>query len=244
MIEFSQQNGIIELCINRPEKRNALSHEMYHELARLLDVAQVDSSCSAVILHGAHGRFTAGADIKDFQTKRGYDDPPAVTFLRKLHEVDVPLIAAVEDIAIGIGSTMLQHFDFVYTTPQTRFRMPFVQLGLCPEGGSSYLLEKIVGTRKARDWLLTCRVFDGQEAFDAGFVSELVPAGETLARARQVALELTKMPKASLRLAKRMLKRQGDQSVTDALDHELRMFADQLNTDETQRIFAAFLAKA
>ncbi|MDW5444901.1 enoyl-CoA hydratase/isomerase family protein [Polaromonas sp. SM01] len=244
MIRSHVANGVMEICIDRPDKRNALSHDMYLELGRLVDAAGADATCAAVILYGAGGLFTAGADIQDFQTKRGHEDAPAVVFLRALARANVTLIAAVENFAIGIGATMLQHFDFVYAPAQTRFRMPFVALGLCPEGASTYLLEKIVGVRKARQWLLQCRYFDGTEARDAGFITELVAPGEALNVARQTAADLARLPRNSLRTAKRMLRETSQAQVTQAFDLEVRAFADLLNTDETQQIFKKFLDKA
>ena len=138
-IQANNVGNVLEICIARPEKRNAISAAMYQELTRLLDEANADKECAAVIVHGAGGHFTVGADINDFQTRRGNEDSPAVTLLRKMAAIDVPLIAAVEGLAIGIGATMLQHVDFAYASQDARFRMPFVSLGLCPEGASSYL---------------------------------------------------------------------------------------------------------
>jgi enoyl-CoA hydratase/carnithine racemase len=242
-IEARYDGNIKEICISRPEKRNAISRSMYDELTRLIDEAQSNEDCAAVILYGAGGNFTVGADINDFQTRRGNEDSPAVTFLRKLAEVDVPLIAAVEGLAIGIGTTMLQHFDFVYASREARFRMPFVSLGLCPEGGSSYLLETIVGMRKAREWLMLGKFFGAEEALESGLLTSLIQDGAVIARARETALELSKLPKASVRTTKRMLNRNTRDTVQGALDHEVRMFADLLNTEATQEIFKAFLDK-
>ncbi len=244
MIRSTMDNGLMEICIDRPDKRNALSHAMYDRLSELVDQASADAGCSAVILHGAGGMFTAGADIQDFQTKRGYEDSPAVRFLRKLAKTDVPVIAAVEGFAIGIGATLLQHVDFVYASPQTRFRMPFVALGLCPEAGSSFLLEKLVGARRAREWLLQCKPFDGHQAHDAGFVTALAEPGKVLDLARATAADLAKLPRASVRAGKALLRRHDEVGVTAALDAEVRAFADLLNTEDTQRIFKAFLEKS
>lgn len=244
MIRSQLKDGVLEICFDRADKRNALSHAMYDRLAELMDEAGGDPQCSAVILYGAGGMFTAGADIQDFQTRRGHEDSPAVRFLRKLARLDVPVIAAVEGFAIGIGATMLQHVDFVYASPQARFRMPFVALGLCPEAGSSYLLEKLVGTRRAREWLLQCKPFDGQQAHEAGFVTALAEAGTVLDTARATAADLAQLPRASVRAGKALLRRADEAALMQALDAEVRIFADLLNTDDTQRIFKAFLEKA
>jgi enoyl-CoA hydratase/carnithine racemase len=238
-----RDDGVLEITLDRQDKRNALSQAMYDELGHLVEQADAAPHCAAIILTGAGGMFTAGADIADFQTRRGHEDSPAVRFLRKLVRTDVPVIAAVEGFAIGIGATMLQHMDFVYATAKTRFRMPFVQLGLCPEAGSSYLLERIVGPRRAREWLLQCRPFDGAEAHAAGFVTALAEPGQTLAVARATAGDLARLPRPSLRKGKALLRDAQQAAVMQALDVEVRAFADLLNTEETQRIFQSFLEK-
>ncbi|AJY49987.1 enoyl-CoA hydratase/isomerase family protein [Halomonas sp. KO116] len=234
MIESNFTNEILEICINRPDKKNALSHDMYHELERLFREYGEHESCKAIILHGAGNSFTAGADLNDFKIKRGPGDSPGVKFLRSLCDCRAPVIAAAEGIAIGIGTTLLQHCDFVYTTATTRFRMPFVALGLGPEGASSYLLEQIVGRRKARDWLMSGRFFDGREALDAGFVTELVGDGTALEKARETAKSLSALPFNSVRKTKAMLGEWYQSQTHSALDNEVKMFAEQLASSDTQ----------
>lgn len=234
MIDSKFENNILEIRINRPESKNALSRAMYERLTELFDEYGDKDSCAAIILYGAGDGFTAGADLKDFQQKRGPGDSPAVVFLRALSRAKPPVIAAVEGFAIGIGTTLLQHCDFVYATAETRFRLPFAALGLCPEGGSSLLLERIVGRRKANDWLMTCRFFDGQEALDAGFLTELTPMGETLKKAREIAEGLTKLPQGSLRLTKNMLRGWSQTDLQKAFDNEVAMFAECLANQSTQ----------
>ncbi|QIL82492.1 enoyl-CoA hydratase [Diaphorobacter sp. HDW4A] len=244
MIRSEWSDDVLEITIDRADKRNALSHSMYDELTHQIEMASAEPRCAAIILSGAGGMFTAGADIGDFQTKRNHDDSPAIRYIRALMRTDVPVIAAVEGFAIGIGSTMLQHCDFVYTTAQTRFRMPFVQLGLCPEAGSSVLLERIVGTRRAREWLLQCKPFTGSEALEAGFATALAEPGNTLMLARAAAQDLTRMPRTSLRQSKALLRNMSQAELMQTVDEEVRTFNDLLNTDDTQRIFKAFMENA
>ncbi len=234
MIDRIFTDGILEICINRPSKKNALNHEMYHELEGLfLEYGQL-ASCSAIVIYGAGNSFTAGADLNDFKAKREPGDSPAVKFLRALCDSRAPVIAAVEGVAVGIGATLLQHCDFVYATSGVRFRMPFVALGLGPEGASSYLLEQIVGRRKARDWLMTGRFFDGLEAHEAGFVTELAEDGATLERARETARHLSELPISSVRKTKEMLGQCHHSQTHSAFDNEVRMFAEQLASSDTQ----------
>ena len=239
MIDHKLDSNILEICINRPDKKNALSHEMYHELERLFRKYGKDEACNAIIIHGAGGIFTAGADLNDFKKKREPGDSPGVKFLRALCDARVPVIAAIEGAAVGIGATMLQHCDFVYANAGTRFRMPFVALGLGPEGAASYLLENIVGRRKARDWLLTGRFFDGSEAYTAGFITQIVEDGATLQKARETAQQLGDLPGKSVRKTKEMLGDWHHAKVHEALDNEVRMFAEFLGSADTQESVSA-----
>lgn len=244
MIRAEWSGDVLELVIDRADKRNALNHAMYVALCHHVQAASANLRCTAIIISGAAGMFTAGADIGDFQTKRTHEDSPAIRFIRALMQTDVPVIAAVEGFAIGIGTTMLQHADFVYTTAQTRFRMPFVQLGLCPEAGSSALLERIVGVRRARQWLLQCQPFDGAEAYASGFASALTEPGGTLALARSTAQHLAGLPRHALRQSKALMRDTQLAALMQTVDQEVRSFNDLLNTDATQSIFKAFMEKA
>lgn len=244
MIDTRFENGVLELKISRPEKRNALSRAMYQQLAQALDEMQQNTACNAIIIHGEGDHFTVGADIGDFQEKRAAGDSPAVVFLRQLASIEIPVIAAVEGFAVGIGTTMLLHCDFVYAGQGARFRMPFVELGLCPEGASSHLLERVVGPRKARDWLMSGRFFDCDEALTAGLLTAAAPQGQALDMARTTARHLSRLPGISLRTTKKMLARDDKAAVQAALDDEVRNFAELINSDATQAIFKSFLNKS
>ncbi|NYT77005.1 enoyl-CoA hydratase/isomerase family protein [Alcaligenaceae bacterium] len=242
MIKTHWNENVLEICIDRAEKKNALSHVMYDDLTEAIAGADRVPTCQAIIVYGAGGIFTAGADIKDFQKKRDGSDSPAVKYLRQLAVTKCPLIAAVEGFAIGIGSTMLQHFDFVYTTANTRFRMPFTELGLCPEGGSTILMERLVGLRKAMQWLVECQPFDGTEAVQTGFATALAEEGKTLERARATASNLAKLHGDAVRQSKHMLKYTNQSALTAAIDYEVQVFNEQINSDYAQKVFSKFLS--
>lgn len=242
MIKTHWNENVLEVCIDRVEKKNALSHRMYGDLTEAIAAADQTAACKAIIVYGAGGMFTAGADINDFLQKRDASDSPAVTCLRQLANTGCPLIAAVEGHAIGIGATMLQHFDFVYTTASTRFRMPFTALGLCPEGGSTLLLERLVGMRKAMQWLVECRPFDGDEAVRAGFATALAEPGHTLEMARATAAHLGEMSGHAVRQSKHMLKRKSQTALTAAFDHEVQVFNKCVNSEYAQKVFSRFLS--
>lgn len=244
MIESSSENGGVTLTINRPSQRNALSADMYRQLSEGLQAAHADVACHSVIITGAGDHFTAGSDIADFRRKRQPgDDSPGLTFLRTIASVDVPVIAAVQGYAIGIGMTLLQHCDFVYADRTAVLSIPFVALGLCPEGGSSLILEQLVGRRKAAEWLLQGKRFDAQEALDAGLLTAISENGQALTDAKEAVATLAKQPIQALRLTKHMLREPGRAALNQAFDTERDYFQERLRTDEAQAIFKRFFER-
>lgn len=234
---------VVTLTINRPDCRNALNIETYLALAQQITQASDDQSVSAVILTGAAGHFTAGNDLRDFQAERGSGDSAAMTFLRALIRADVPIVAAVEGYAIGIGVTLLQHCDFAYAADNATLRMPFVALGLCPEGASSLLMPRLAGARKAAEWLMLGHAITAEKACEAGLLNAVTPAGGALAAAHATAADLASQPPAALRLTKSLLKRRDRALIEDVLDNEAQHFSERLKTDEAQAAFARFFKK-
>lgn len=238
-----KNEGVLTLTINRPERRNALDIATYLLLAQYVSEAQQDQEVRSIILTGANNYFTAGNDLKDFQTPREPGDSAGLKFLRALVDCDLPIIAAVEGSAIGIGVTMLQHCDFVYAADSANFRIPFVPLGLCPEGASSLLMSQIVGPRRTSEWLLLGKPFTGTQACQAGFITACTAAGGALAQARTVAQELAALPPEALQLSKRMLKHAQRPDIHEAFDYELGLFTVRLKSAEAQAAFAQFFKK-
>lgn len=243
MIETTRSGACLTLLINRPERRNALNNDMYRQLEASLQGAQADSSCSVVVLTGAQGFFTAGNDLSEFRKVRDAHDSPALSFLRTLAAVDLPIVAAVEGQAIGVGVTLLQHCDFVYAANDAWFSMPFVSLGLSPEGGSSLLLAQLVGARRAAEWLLLGRPFSAQEAHESGFITDIAPAGTVLERASATAQALAAQSAQALRDAKRVLRQSQAVALSNTFDAERDLFARRLASDEAQAAFTRFLER-
>lgn len=242
-LSVERDGSVLQLTINRPDRRNALDIATYHALADQLRQATEDSGLSAIILSGTGQHFTAGNDLHDFQADRPEGDSAGMTFLRALIATDVPVIAAVEGYAIGIGVTLLQHCDFVYVARNATLRIPFVALGLCPEGASSLLLPRLAGARKASQWLLQGKPFSADEAQDAGLATAVTEPGDALAMAKQTAAALSAQPREALRLTKSMLKRADRAAITEALEFEATQFRARLKTQEAQDAFARFLNK-
>jgi len=232
--------GVLTLTINRPESRNALDAHTYLTLATHIREANTDGQTRVIVLTGAQGHFTAGNDLKDFQRPRPAGDSPGITLLRALVDSDLPIVAAIEGNAIGIGVTLLQHCDFVYAAENALFKIPFVPLGLCPEGASSVLLAQLVGARKANDWLLRGRAFRPQEALEAGFITDVTQSGQALPQALQTAVELAALPPQALQLSKRMMKHTQRPMLHAAFDYEWGHFTERLQSAEAQQAFANF----
>lgn len=165
--------GVRQITMNRPDRRNALDRATYQGLIDALAAADADAAVRAVVLTGAGGCFTSGNDIKDFAAG-GLEGPRvAIDFLTAISTARKPIVAAVEGFAVGIGTTMLLHCDLAYAGRGASFRLPFVTLGLCPEGGSSYLLPLIAGSKRAAELLMLGEAFDPEQAREAGLINDV-----------------------------------------------------------------------
>jgi enoyl-CoA hydratase/carnithine racemase len=241
-LKVTRNGAVLTLTIDRQDRRNALDTATYAALTEQISLASADLSVSAVILTGAGEHFTAGNDLRDFQAERGAGDSAGLTFLRALTTAEVPVIAAVEGYAIGIGVTLLQHCDFVHIGEGATLRMPFVALGLCPEGASSLLMPRLAG-RRAAEWLLQGKAFSAADAHEAGLATSVAPKGQALAAAQATAADLARQPPAALRLTKAMMKRADRQAIQETLDYEVQQFRARLQTEEAQAAFAKFFKK-
>ena len=235
---------ITRIEFNRPEKRNALSPEMYALIAQAIAAAEGDAQVRAVLIHGQRDCFTSGNDVRDFlELPRGPGESPAAGFLRAISSAKKPLVAAVGGPAVGVGTTMLLHCDLVYAAPTARLQMPFVPLGLLPEAASSLLLPAMAGYRRAAEMLLLGQPFGAEKALAAGIVTEIVPAEELLERARAAALALAALPPASVQMTKELMKRGLAQAVQERMTEELQRFGERLRSPEAKEALRAFMEK-
>jgi enoyl-CoA hydratase/carnithine racemase len=238
------RDRITRIELNRPEKKNALNPGMYAAMAQALIAADADAQVRAVLIHGQSGCFTSGNDVKDFlELPRGPADSPASGFLRAISGAKKPLVAAVGGPAVGVGTTMLLHCDLVYAAPNARLQMPFVPLGLLPEAASSLLLPAMAGYRRAAEMLLLGGPFGAEKALAAGIVTEIVPEGELLERARQAAAALAALPPASVRMTKELMKRGMAPAVQERMTEELQLFGERLRSPEAKEALSAFMEK-
>ncbi|GJE59686.1 enoyl-CoA hydratase-related protein [Methylobacterium trifolii] len=239
------EGGVRRITLNRPEKKNALTGAMYDAMREALESADASEAVGAVVFAGVPGIFCAGNDIADFVTRaeNAFSDAPSLRFIRQLARTKTPMVAAVDGIAVGIGTTLTLHCDLVYASPAARFRMPFVELGLVPEAASSYLLPRRVGRLKATELLLLSEMFGADDAESLGLVNGVIPSDMLLEHATAQAARLAALPRGALTASRALIR--GDQALVDAaLAAEAEAFDRQLGSEEAQAAFRAFLAKA
>jgi enoyl-CoA hydratase/carnithine racemase len=242
-IEVDREGAVMRAAFARPQKKNAITGAMYDALIEAFEAAERDAGVGAFVLSGKGGVFTAGNDIGDFLAvaSRAAGDLPAWRFVSKLAEFEKPLVAAVDGLAVGVGTTLCFHCDLVYATPEARFQMPFVNLGLVPEAGSSLLAPQRFGRAKAAQFLLLGEAFGAEEARTLGLVNAVIPSAELLKVAMAKATELAAKPRAAL-LATRRLMRGDAEAIKARMGEERHAFAEALKSDEARAAFEAFLA--
>lgn len=243
-IKTALHNGVFTLEIARPEKKNALTGDMYKALATGLDSALVDTSVRSILITGQPGIFTSGNDLEDFMKRSGQvSESPAAVFMRSLIGCEKPVIAAVTGAAIGIGTTMLLHCDFVYVSDEARLAMPFVSLGLVPEFASSHLIPLLMGHRKAAEKLLLGDPFTGAEAVECGIANAVLPAGEVALHARRVAERFAGLPPGAVRQSKKLMRGPLTDQLFKTIAAENVVFAERLTSPEAKEAISAFFQK-
>jgi len=240
-IQLVRDGAVLEIALSRPEKKNALTGAMYRAMTAALREASSEDAVCVVLLHGRGDAFCAGNDLEDFLAGPEGSEP-AFAFIKELAQFDKPIVVAVQGQAVGVGTTMLFHCDLVYASPDARFVMPFVNLGMVPEAGSSLLAPLRLGHAKAAAMLLLGEPLGPVEADAAGLVTAIVPHGELLGLARIKARALAEKPLAALTVTRRLMKLPID-VVMNRIDEEGRLFADALNSDDAREAITAFLER-
>jgi enoyl-CoA hydratase/carnithine racemase len=243
-IAVSVASGVLDIEMCRPEKKNALTVAMYEGLTAALEEADRRPDVRVVLLRGQPDVFTSGNDLQDFLLQPAADDDhPAFRFVRTINATAKPIVASVNGACIGVGATMLLHCDLVYAGQHAVFALPFVNLGLCPEAGSSVLVPRMVGHARAAELLLLGEPFDAATAAACGIVSAVLPDGDVLTYARAQAAKLAAKPPAAVRVSKALMRRAFRAEVEDAIRTESAEFRARLESDEAKEAFAAFLGK-
>ena len=231
--------------LRRPEKKNALTQDMYRAMSDAIDTAQNNPAIRAMIITGGSGVFTAGNDLEDFLKDSTSDIPRlsnATKFLYSLAHNTKPIIAAVDGVAIGVGTTMLFHCDYVLASNTATFATPFIHLGVVPEGASSLLMPRTMGYQRAFATLIMGRTMSADDAREAGFVNVVVAPGHTEAEARKVAREICALPAEAVAISRKLLKLPPE-DMTRRIDQEGHLFGERMKSKEAIAAFKAFFSR-
>jgi enoyl-CoA hydratase/carnithine racemase len=239
-----RSGNILRIQLNRPERKNAMTSAMYITLADLLNNAGKDDQIRVVLWHGAGDSFSAGNDIQDFlKNPPGAGESPQARLIEALINFDKPIVAAVQGAAIGGGTTMLTHCDFVFAGESAKFQMPFVNLALVPEFGSSYTVPARIGHLRAAELILLGLPFNARRAAELGLVTQVLTDQDLLATATKAARDLAKKPPAALQACKRLMKSSTRELLERAVKLENEQFSARVRSAEAKEAFTAFIEK-
>ncbi|GAC1626196.1 MAG: enoyl-CoA hydratase [Nevskia sp.] len=239
------KDQIFTIRLNRADKKNALTQEMYVAMRAALDEAAANPDVRVLLFTGAPNAFSSGNDLQDFLKidHKVSSDNPVARFMNALAAFAKPVVAAVNGPAVGIGATMLLHCDLVYVGSSARLQFPFVNIGICAEFASTYLMPRIMGHVKAAELLMFGEPFTAQIAVDCGIANAVLADDQVEAHALERALKLAGQPPNALRVTKRLLKRWSDATVTDAIQFEAEHFIPMLRQPEALEAMTAFMTK-
>lgn len=242
-VVITREAGVLEIRLNRPDKKNALTRDMYAAMADAMAGSNDDPAVRVIILTGTGDAFTSGNDVRDFQKRAETNaDSASGRFLPTISTLKKPLIAAVNGMAIGIGTTMLMHADLILAARSATFRMPFTPLGLVPEAGSSLLVPQAIGLRRANFLLLLGDAIDAATAADWGLINAVLEDAALMPAARAMAARLAALPPASVRATKALI-RGGAADLAGRMAEELVVFRARVASPEAGEAFAAFVEK-
>ncbi|ENW50883.1 enoyl-CoA hydratase [Acinetobacter baumannii] len=236
---------VLILMMSNPTKKNAINYEMYAALSQALDQAATNQDIHVVVLTGEDSAFTSGNDVNAFEKRDTTSSEPlaSIVFLKSLATFPKPIIAKVNGVAIGIGSTMLLHCDLVYASQNSIFQFPFVNLGLVPEAGSSYILPRLLGFARASEIILLGEKFSAEQAKNYGLVNEIFEANELDQVVEDVAIKLAHKPSQALQLSKKLLRDMPIDDLLNRIDHESTIFSRCLQGSEFKEALSAFKEK-
>jgi enoyl-CoA hydratase/carnithine racemase len=243
-IVTERTGSILRVQLNRPAKKNAMTSAMYVTLADLLNAAAKDDQIRVVLWHGAGDSFCAGNDVEDFlKNPPGPGDSPQARLISAFIDFEKPIVAAVQGAAVGGGTTMLTHCDFVYAGESAKFHMPFITLALVPEFGSTYSVPARIGYLRAAELIQLGLPFDAKRAVELGLATSVVPDQNLLATATETAQKLAEKPAGALQACKRLMKQSSREQLERAAKLENEEFSARVRSADTKEAFTAFLEK-
>jgi enoyl-CoA hydratase/carnithine racemase len=247
---IEKKQSYLELCFNRPAKKNALTLEMYALLNKGLQMADEDSDVRVVLIKSNGDSFTSGNDLNDFSAidenfETDLGTSPVEQFIDEVIKFSKPLVASVKGAAIGIGTTLLLHCDSVIAAPSTRFAFPFTRLGLVPEFASSFLLPLAAGKVLASHYLLSGLPFDVSTAERMGIVSVRCEEAELEEKSIELVRHLASLPPEALTTTKRLINSsQLNQQIRKCVVEETEHFRLALKSHEHREALNAFFKKS
>jgi enoyl-CoA hydratase/carnithine racemase len=243
-IASERTGNILRVQFNRPAKKNAMTSAMYSTMADLLNAAAKDDGVRVVLWHAAGDSFCAGNDLEDFlKNPMGPGDSPQSRLINALINFDKPIVVAVQGAAIGGGTTMLTHCDFVYAGESAKFQMPFINLALVPEFGTSYSIPARIGYLRAAELIQLGQPFDAKRAAELGLVTQVVPDQKLLATATATAQKLTEKPAGALQACKRLMRQSTREPLEQAARSENEEFSARLRSPDTKEAITAFFER-
>jgi enoyl-CoA hydratase/carnithine racemase len=242
---IKDEGAVRTIRMNRPEKKNALTGVMYDAMAEAIETAGGNANVGSILIMGVPGAFSAGNDLGDFMKAamggEGLGNA-VIRFLYALARAEKPLVAAVQGVAVGIGTTMMLHCDYAVAASDARFQTPFVALGLVPEAGSSLIAPRVMGHRRAFELLVMGKAFNGEEAKSVGLVNQVVPADQVEAEAMKAAQAIAALPMEGVAISRRLMKGTPDE-IVKRIDDEAAQFKLRLTSPEARKAFEAFFAR-
>jgi enoyl-CoA hydratase/carnithine racemase len=243
-VRVETDGGVLAITLARPDRRNALTVDMYAALADAIEGAADDHKVRVITIRGEGQDFAAGNDLADFlSAPQREGEIPVWRFLRALAGCEIPIVAAVQGNCVGIGTTMLLHCDLVIADDTARFSLPFVDLALVPEAASTLLLPRLAGRRRAARYLLLCEPFGVDEAEAIGLVSHRAPSGTLNAKLEDIVARLLAKAPEALRQTQKLLRLGACDEVVERMKVESSMFAERLSSAEVKEAIAAFFAR-
>lgn len=240
LILTKESQGVFTITLNRFDKKNALNTPMYQQLCQYFTYADNNPNIRCLLIQGNDRCFCAGNDLQDFIESSQGDDLAALDFVKVLSKFNKPLVAAVAGAAVGIGTTLLLHCDIVIAANNSKFKLPFTQLGLCPEAGSSLLLTRLVGPSRAFELMVLGNTFSAVQAEQYGIANQVCQPEELLAIAEKASSTIAKLPFDSVVTTRKLIRQATQSLVAQAIENEGDEFSRLVNTADSKNILAQF----
>ncbi|MGL1957169.1 MAG: enoyl-CoA hydratase-related protein [Colwellia sp.] len=240
LIITNENQGVFTITLNRLNKKNALNSDMYTQLCQLFTYVQNKKDLHCLLIQGDQNCFCAGNDLQDFIECSHNGDLVALDFVNILAEFTKPIIAAVAGAAVGIGTTLLLHCDMVIAATNSQFKLPFTQLGLCPEAGSSLLLPLRIGQNRAFELMVLGKTFNAEQAHQYGLVNQVCQPDELIAIAEKIALTIALLPHDSVMTSRKLIRQSTQTVLSQIIKDEGEQFSRLVNTDDCKNILANF----